>query len=231
MKITKLETIRLREFPNILWVRVHGEEGLDGLGETFMARGRGRGLSCTRSGAAPPGPGPAARSTDASSSPAIVGFRYRRGDARQLGGRHRAVGPVRQGDRPAGVPAAGRQEPRAIRIYNTCAGYQYIRGTRPDASNWGLRTRRRRPVRGPAKPSCITPTNCASLLEGRHGMKIWPFDPAAEARAALHLRPPTSTRRWSRSARSARRSATGWTSWSSSTPCGTCRWRDRSPAR
>ena len=37
MKITKLETIRLLEFPNILWVRVHGEDGLCGLGETFMA--------------------------------------------------------------------------------------------------------------------------------------------------------------------------------------------------
>ena len=37
MRITKLETIRLLEFPNILWVRVHGEDGLYGLGETFMA--------------------------------------------------------------------------------------------------------------------------------------------------------------------------------------------------
>ena len=37
MKIGKLETIRLHEFPNILWVRVHGEDGLYGLGETFMA--------------------------------------------------------------------------------------------------------------------------------------------------------------------------------------------------
>ncbi|MEY3675022.1 MAG: D-galactonate dehydratase, partial [Pseudomonadota bacterium] len=36
MKITQLETIRLDEFPNIIWVRLHTDEGLTGLGETFM---------------------------------------------------------------------------------------------------------------------------------------------------------------------------------------------------
>ena len=36
MKITQLETIRLGEFPNIIWVRMHTDEGLVGLGETFM---------------------------------------------------------------------------------------------------------------------------------------------------------------------------------------------------
>ena len=50
-------------------------------------------------------------------------------------------------------------------------------------------------------------------------------------RRPLHLRPPTSTGRWSRSARSATRSANRWTSWSSSTRCGTCRPPSASPAR
>ena len=36
MKIEKLETIRILEFPNLCWVRVHGSDGLYGLGETFM---------------------------------------------------------------------------------------------------------------------------------------------------------------------------------------------------
>lgn len=36
MKITQIETIRLGEFPNIIWVRLHTDEGLVGLGETFM---------------------------------------------------------------------------------------------------------------------------------------------------------------------------------------------------
>ncbi|HJQ58571.1 MAG TPA: mandelate racemase/muconate lactonizing enzyme family protein, partial [Vineibacter sp.] len=36
MKITAVETIRLGEFPNLLWVRVRTDQGVHGLGETFM---------------------------------------------------------------------------------------------------------------------------------------------------------------------------------------------------
>src|SRR5215210_7844487 len=36
MKITEVETLRLEEFPNVLWVLVHTDEGLTGLGETFF---------------------------------------------------------------------------------------------------------------------------------------------------------------------------------------------------
>ena len=35
MKVTAIETIRLEEFPNLLWVRVETDQGLTGLGETF----------------------------------------------------------------------------------------------------------------------------------------------------------------------------------------------------
>ena len=36
MKITALETVRLAEFGNLCWVRLHTDEGLVGLGETFF---------------------------------------------------------------------------------------------------------------------------------------------------------------------------------------------------
>ncbi len=36
MKIRAVETIRLTEFANLIWVRLHTDEGLVGLGETFM---------------------------------------------------------------------------------------------------------------------------------------------------------------------------------------------------
>ena len=35
MKITAIETIRVAEFPNLLWVELHTDEGPTGLGETF----------------------------------------------------------------------------------------------------------------------------------------------------------------------------------------------------
>jgi L-alanine-DL-glutamate epimerase-like enolase superfamily enzyme len=36
MKITGIETIRLGEFPNLLWLQIHTDQGLIGLGETFF---------------------------------------------------------------------------------------------------------------------------------------------------------------------------------------------------
>ena len=36
MKITSLETVRVAERPNLLWIHVRTDEGLTGLGETFF---------------------------------------------------------------------------------------------------------------------------------------------------------------------------------------------------
>lgn len=72
----------------------------------------------------------------------------------------------------------------SVRVYNTCAGYDYVRsdGT-PDPTNWGL------PAEGAGtrpyedldaflhRPAELT----RSLMdEGYTGMKVWPFDAAAE---------------------------------------------------
>src|SRR6266487_2004168 len=39
MKITALETLRTEEFSNVLWVRVHTDSEVIGLGETFYGAG------------------------------------------------------------------------------------------------------------------------------------------------------------------------------------------------
>jgi L-alanine-DL-glutamate epimerase-like enolase superfamily enzyme len=39
MQITKIETLRLAEHPNILWVQIHTSDGLVGLGETYYIPG------------------------------------------------------------------------------------------------------------------------------------------------------------------------------------------------
>ena len=36
MKIKKVETIRIAEHANLCWVRIHADDGLVGLGETFF---------------------------------------------------------------------------------------------------------------------------------------------------------------------------------------------------
>ncbi|MGY3420529.1 L-alanine-DL-glutamate epimerase-like enolase superfamily enzyme [Bradyrhizobium sp. F1.13.4] len=39
MKITSIETLRTEEFSNVIWVRVHTDTGMIGLGETFYGAG------------------------------------------------------------------------------------------------------------------------------------------------------------------------------------------------
>ena len=48
MKVTQIETLRLDEFPNVLWLRVHTDEGLIGLGKPFSGRMRLRPTSKKR---------------------------------------------------------------------------------------------------------------------------------------------------------------------------------------
>ncbi len=39
MKITRIETIRLPEYPQIIWAQIHTADGLIGLGETYHVAG------------------------------------------------------------------------------------------------------------------------------------------------------------------------------------------------
>ena len=36
MKITKIETIRIPEHPNLIWIKIHTDEGITGLGESWF---------------------------------------------------------------------------------------------------------------------------------------------------------------------------------------------------
>ena len=74
----------------------------------------------------------------------------------------------------------GRSRER-IRTYNTCAGYQYVRGgTGQMTDNWGLDAQE-----GPYEDLVGFLTDAGKVAEsllsqGITGMKIWPFDYAAE---------------------------------------------------
>ena len=76
----------------------------------------------------------------------------------------------------------------SIRTYNTCAGYQYIRDTRGQVtSNWGLASKQ-----GPYEDLDAflhrADELAQSLLsEDISAMKIWPFDPYAEATDGMHI--------------------------------------------
>lgn len=191
MKITRLETIRLAEFGNLLWVQVHTDEGLVGLGETFM------------------GPAAVEAYLHETVAPKLVGRdplmieAINRDLANYLG--WRSAGVETRGNsavdlalwdlfgkafgRPVCDMLGGRSRD-TIRVYNTCAGYKYIRDGRAQAvANWHLGEQG-----GPYEDLegflYRADEVALSLLEqGITGMKIWPFDIAAERSAGYDISP------------------------------------------
>jgi galactonate dehydratase len=183
MKITQVETVRLGEFPNILWVRIHTDEGLVGLGETFM--GAAAVEAYIHEWAAPKLLGKDPLAIEARGKD-IMGYLGWRGSGVETRG-NSAI-DIALWDifgKAANMPvctALGGKSRDAIRIYNTCAGYQYVRSTvNQNTSNWGLGANQ-----GPYEDLQGFLTRAGDvaeslLSEGITAMKIWPFDMAAEA--------------------------------------------------
>ncbi|HTW29671.1 MAG TPA: mandelate racemase/muconate lactonizing enzyme family protein [Acetobacteraceae bacterium] len=190
MKITRLETIRVAEHPNLIWVQLHTDQGLVGLGETFF--GAGTVEAHLHDFAAPRllGRDPLAIDRIARD---LIGY---------LG--HRSTGAETRGNsavdialwdlfgQATGQPIAqllgGFSRPR-IRTYNTCAGTHYIR--RPDAqrvANWNTGAGR---DYDDLDAFMTRADELAEdlLAEGITAMKIWPFDPAAEKTEGQYIAP------------------------------------------
>lgn len=188
MKIAALETIQIGEFPNLLYVRVHADEGLVGLGEAFG------------------GAGAIAAWVHETASRIVLGR-----DALAREGTWRALHPL-VGYSGSGVEMRGRSAldfalwdilgqhtglplyqlmggatRDRIRVYNTCAGYGYVRKIIEPSrltSTWNVGA-------GPeAAPGPYEDLDAfvnradelaQSLLEeGITCMKIWPLDALAE---------------------------------------------------
>lgn len=183
VKIEAVETLRVADFPNLVWVQLQTSEGLVGLGETYFG----------------------ARAVEAyiheSVAPVILGQ-----DSSRIERINRDLTPY-VGFSGTGVEARGRSAvdlalwdlagKRAgqpvyqvlggasrdrIRTYNTCAGYSYVR-SKPDwgTDNWGMDG-----SDGPYEDleAFLNRADelAHSLLEqGITAMKIWPFDFAATA--------------------------------------------------
>jgi galactonate dehydratase len=180
MRIEQLETLRLAEFPNILWVRLHTDEGLVGLGETFM--GAAAVEAYLHEWAAPKLLGKDPLAIEARNKD-VMGYLGWGVETRGNSAIDIALWDIF--GKAANMPvhtALGGKSRDAIRIYNTCAGYQYVRSTvNQSTSNWGL-GRSAGPYEDLEGFLHRADEVAESLLsEGVTAMKIWPFDMAAEA--------------------------------------------------
>src|SRR3712207_3313016 len=183
MKITAIETIRTEELPNILWVHVHTDEGLVGLGETFF--GAETVEAYLHEYAAPRliGQDPGRIDRIARDLVGYLGFRSAGAETRGNSAIDIALWDLlgQALNRPI-VDLLGGRTRGWIPTYNTRAGTRYVRNAnaQPD-DNWGLGSdpaARYDDLNGLLNRA----DELAAVLleEGITAMKIWPFDAAAE---------------------------------------------------
>ena len=191
MKIAAVETVRLGEFPNLIWVRIRTDEGLMGLGETFMGAAAVEAYIHESAAAKLIGRDPIQIEAINRSLINYLGWRGTGVETRGNSAIDIALWDLfgKAIGRPVCEALGGRSRDR-IRVYNTCAGYKYIRDERSQAvANWGVGNKQ-----GPYEDLEAflhrADELAVSLLEqGITGMKIWPFDIAAERTAGWDISP------------------------------------------
>lgn len=136
MRISAVETLRLTENPNLLWVRIHTDDGLTGLGETYFGAGPSEADIHDRIA-------PIILGEDASRIEFLnmkmqpyTGFSGSGAEVRALAAVDVALWDIagKAANKPLCNLLGGRTRD-AIQVYNTCAGPSYVSKTsavRPD---------------------------------------------------------------------------------------------------
>lgn len=185
MKITAIETLRTQEFSNVLWVRVHTDEGTIGLGETFYGAGAVEAHIHDTLADRLLGKDPLrieALSRELVNLPmaqSSTGAEYRAASAIDL-----ALWDIfgKVCDQPVHQMLGGLCHDK-VPVYNTCAGYGYVRSHKiKPVDTWNFGASQDGPYEDLQGFMTDAGAIAESLLEqGITGMKIWPFDPAAIA--------------------------------------------------
>lgn len=184
MKIERVDTLRPADLPNLLFVEITTDDGRVGLGETFF--GAQAVEAYIHETAAPYLLG-ADPSTVELHNQALQGYLGYQGVGAESRGRSAidiALWDLwgQMTNQPLHALLGGRQRD-SMPIYNTCAGYGYVR-RRPEQSvaNWGLPGGA---PQGPYEDLEGFLQHADELAESLlamdiTAMKIWPFDPYAE---------------------------------------------------
>ena len=182
MKITRVQTIRVGEFPNMVWVQIHTDEGLVGLGESFFGA---KAMEAYIHESAVPtllGRNPLEIERLSRDLTPYVGFAGTGAEARGRSAIDLALWDIfgKATNQPVYQLLGGLSRDK-VRTYNTCAGYRYVR-SRPDwgPDDWGLDGKSEGPYEDLDAFLKRADELAESLLsQGITGMKIWPLDYAA----------------------------------------------------
>ena len=192
MRIVELATVRTPLQPNVCIVQLRTDDGLTGSGESFWGADSVEAyLHDVAAPALAAGPNLAPAAVAAQLRP-YVGFSGSGAELRGNGAVDMALWDLLgQASGQPVVRLLGGPFGDRLRVYNTCAGYEYVKHEGQQASsNWGIaaRQQRERPYEDLAAfladPAALT----RSLLdEGYTAMKVWPFDRAAESSRGHHI--------------------------------------------
>ncbi len=189
MRITALETIRIAEHANLLWLKVHTSEGITGLGETFLMPQSVE--AYVHEVLAPQLIGRDPRQIDKISKDltGYLGFRSTGIEMRGNSALDIALWDIfgKLTGQPLAQLLGGFSRDR-IRTYNTCAGTTYMRGNKgQNSANYGLTEQ------GGEFDDLNGFLHRADdlaeelLAEGITAMKIWTFDLAAEKNDGIDI--------------------------------------------
>lgn len=192
MKITHLETFRIDERPNLLWVQVHTDEGITGLGETFY--GAKTVEAYVHEYIAPRVIGRDPLQIDLLSNDLVgyLGFRSSGAEVRGNSAFDIALWDIfgKAVNQPIAQLLGGFSREK-IRTYNTCAGTEYVKKASGQVTaNYDLDANRKAQYDDLNGFLNNADELAHSLLEdGITAMKIWPFDIAAEKTRGQYISP------------------------------------------
>jgi L-alanine-DL-glutamate epimerase-like enolase superfamily enzyme len=201
MRMTAVETVQVEEYSNLLWVRLHTDAGLVGLGETF--RNPQATAAYIHETCAPylVGRDPLQVERHGHALMHRVGNHFNGFPTRSVEIRGNSAVDMALWDlvgQALGAPLyqlLGGLAHERVPIYNTCAGYAYNARARAGANTQQVRRGQAPAPVDPARPyedleaQVHRPGDLAESLlgEGIRAMKIWPFDAYALARAGFAI--------------------------------------------
>ena len=181
MKISKVRTYVHDDFPNVFHVEIETDEGITGLGESYYFASSI--AHFTQEFAAPQilGKYPLDREVLSKSLTTYVGYNGSGVETRTRSAIDVALWDIESKSKNLPLyKLLGGSSPRKLRVYNTCAGKEYMRRSNQSSKSWGLDNNSSDLEDLKAFMSDAGNLARELLSEGITAMKIWPFDIYAE---------------------------------------------------
>lgn len=181
MRISSVKPFVHPDFPNLVYVEIATDEGIVGLGESYYFGSTVAHFINEFAGPSILGKDPLKREDISKSLTTYVGYNSSGVETRARSAIDIALWDIagKISNKPI-YELLGAKSSRPLRIYNTCAGKEYMRKSNQSSKSWGLDNESSEYEDLKAFMSNAGALAQELLSEGVTAMKIWPFDLFAE---------------------------------------------------